>query len=155
MLAWQRTGQGTVLEGRDTAPKAGSTRALATTTQLGNWRLQQDEISARLARVESNDRTTLPGKCETFRLTIQIAELPRIKEHSVAATRREIIEPRNRAGFVTKQIEVTVRTYFEIAYFGAGFGQCLIGKPNCESNEPVVPFFDRPPLAVRQCPAAD
>src|SRR3974390_2665676 len=64
--------------------------------------------------------------------------------HTGAATRREIIEPRNRGGLVTEQIEVTIRTYFEVTEVGAGFGQCLVGKPDCESNEPVVP------LTVRQ-----
>jgi hypothetical protein len=49
----------------------------------------------------------------------------------------------------------TIRTYFEVTEVGAGFGQCLVGTPDCESNEPVVPFFNRPPLAVRQCAAAD
>ena len=71
-----------------------------------------------------------------------------IKERSGAATRREIIEPCNRGGLVTEQIKVTIRTYFEVTEVGAGFGQYLVGKPDCESNEPVVPFFDRPPLAV-------
>src|SRR5262249_46797245 len=112
-------------------------------------------ISARLARVESDDCTTLCGECETFRLAIQIAEPPRIKERSGATTRWEIIEPRNREGLVTEQIEATIRTYFEVAEVGAGFGQCRVGKPDCESNEPVVPFFNRPPLAIRQCAAAD
>src|SRR2546430_10605978 len=42
---------------------------------------------------------------------------------------REIIEPRNRGGLVTKQIKVTIRTYFEVAEVGAGFGKHLIGKP--------------------------
>jgi hypothetical protein len=92
---------------------------------------------------------TLCGECETFRLAINIAELPRIKERSGAATRRETIKPRNRGGLVTEQIKVAIRTYFEVTEVSAGFGQCLVGKPDCESNEPVVPFFNRPPLAVR------
>ena len=104
-------------------------------------------------RVATRHRTTVCGECETFRLAIQIAELPRIKERSGAATCREIIEPRNRGGFVTEQIEGTIRTYFEVTEVGAGFGQCLVGTPDCESNETVVPSFDRPPLAVRQCAA--
>jgi hypothetical protein len=91
---------------------------------------------------------------ETFRLAIQITEPPGIKERSGAATRR-VIEPCNRGGLVTEQIKVTIRTYFEVTEVAAGFGQYLVGKPDCESNEPVVPFFDRPPLAVRQCAAAD
>jgi hypothetical protein len=45
---------------------------------------------------------TLRGECETLRLAVQIAEPPCIKECSVAATRREISEPRNRGGLVTK-----------------------------------------------------
>jgi hypothetical protein len=110
---------------------------------------------ARLAHVEPDNRTTPCGECETFRLAIQITEPPGIKERSGAATRREIIEPCNRGGLVTEQIKVTIRTYFEVTEVGAGFGQYLVGKPDCESNEPVVPFFDRPPLAVRQCAAAD
>ena len=84
-----------------------------------------------------------------------MAEPPRIKERSGAATCREIIEPRNRGGLITEQIEATIWTYFEVTEVGADFGQCLVGKPDCESNEPVVPFFNRPPLAVRQCTAAD
>ena len=79
----------------------GSTRALATTTQLGNRRLQQDEISARLARVEPDDRMTLRGEGETFRLAVQIVEPPCIKERGGAAARREISEPSNRGGLVT------------------------------------------------------
>src|SRR5271166_2322518 len=116
----------------------GSTRALVTVTQPGNRGLQQEEISARLARVERDDRTTLCGECETFRLAIQIAEPPRIKEPGAAAAGREIIEPRNRGGLVTEQIEATIRTYFEVTEVGAGFGQYLVGKPDCESNEPVA-----------------
>src|SRR5262245_52470392 len=100
--------------------------------QLRNRRLQQDEISARLARVEPDDRTTLCGECKAFRLAIQIAEPPPIKERSGTTTR---IEPRNRAGLVTEQIEATIWTYFEVTEVSAGFGQCLVGKPDCESNE--------------------
>jgi hypothetical protein len=37
----------------------GPTQALATVTQLGNRGLQQEEISARLVRVEPDDRTAL------------------------------------------------------------------------------------------------
>src|SRR5262249_50002542 len=93
--------------------------------QLRNRRLQQDEISARLARVEPHDRTTLCGECKAFRLAIQTAEPPPIKERSGTTTRREIIEPRNRAGLVTEQIEATIWTYFEVTEVSAGFGQCL------------------------------
>ena len=107
---------------------------LATAAQLRNRRLKQDEISARLARVKPDDRTTLGGECETFRFAIQIAQPPRIKERSGAATRREIIEPRNRGGLVTEQIEAAIRTDLEVTEVGAGFGQCLVGKPDCESN---------------------
>jgi hypothetical protein len=128
---------------------------MATAAELRNRRLQQDEISARLAGVEPDDRATLCGECETFRLAIQIAEPPCIKERSGAAIRREIIEPRNCGGLVTEQIQPTIRTYFEVTEVGAGFGQCLVRKPDCESNEPIVPFFNRPRLAVRQCAAAD
>src|SRR5262245_59263612 len=98
---------------------------------------------------------TLCGECETFRLAVQVAEPPRIKERSRAATRREIIEPRNRGGLVTKKIETTIRTYFEVTEVGAGLGKCLVGKPACESNELMVPFFNRPPLAACQRAAAD
>src|SRR5262249_55137948 len=113
------------------------------------------EISRGGGGAEPDDPTPLWGECETLRLAIQIAEPPRIKERSGAATRREIIEPRNRGGLITEQIEATIRTYFEVTEVGAGFGQYLVGKPDCESNEPVVPFFNRPPLALRQCTAAD
>src|SRR5215475_6856387 len=108
-----------------------------------------------LPHVEPYDRTTLCGECETFRLAIQVAEPPRIKERSGAAARREIIEPRNCAGLVTEQVEATIRTYFEVTEVGAGFGQCLVGKPDCESNEPVLPFFNQPSLPVCQRAAAD
>jgi hypothetical protein len=71
-----------------------------------------------------------------FRLATQIAEPPRIKERSGAATRRELIEPRNRGGLVTQRIlEATVRAYFEVTEVSAGFGQCLVGKPDRESND--------------------
>jgi hypothetical protein len=112
----------------------GSTWALATATQLGDRRLQQEEISAWLARVERDDRTTLRGECETLRLAIQIAEPPRIQERSGAAARLEIIEPRNRGGLVTEQIEATIWTNFEITEVGADFGQSLVGKPDCQSD---------------------
>ena len=140
-----------------TSPLEGAAlrRVLATTTQLGNWRLQQDEISARLARVDPHDRTTLCGERETFRLAIQVAEPPGIKERSGAAPRREVIEPRNRGRLVTKQIETTIRTYFEVAEVGAGFGQLLVRKPDCERNEAVVTFLNRPSLAVRERAAAN
>jgi hypothetical protein len=42
-------------------------------TQLCNRGLKQDEVSARLARVETDDRPTMCGECETFGLAIQIA----------------------------------------------------------------------------------
>jgi hypothetical protein len=57
---------------------------------------------------------TLCGECKTFRLAIQIAEPPRINERCGAATRREIIEPRNCGGLVTEQIETTIRTNLEV-----------------------------------------
>src|SRR6516162_4054933 len=58
--------------------RLGSTETWATTAQLRNRRLQQDEISALLARVEPNYRATLCSECKTFRLAIKIAEPPRI-----------------------------------------------------------------------------
>ena len=64
-------------------------------------------------RVEPDDRTTVCGECETFRLAIQIAEPPRIKGAQRCRHLPEIIEPRNRGGLVTEQIEATIRTYFE------------------------------------------
>ena len=104
--------------------------------------LKQHEVSARFASVEPDDRMTLCGKCETFRLAIQIAEWPRIAERRGATPRREIIEPRERGGLVTQQIEAAIRTYSEVTEVGAGFGQCLVGKPDCESNEPMSAFSD-------------
>jgi hypothetical protein len=98
---------------------------------------------ARLARIEPNDRTTLGGECETFRLAIHIAEPPRIKERSGAATRREIIDPRYRGRLVAGQIAVTIWTFFEVAKVGAGLGQCFVGKPDCERDEPVRSSFIR------------
>src|SRR5262245_2905928 len=91
----------------------------------------------------------------SFRFAIQIAQPPSIKERSCAATRPEIIEPRNRGGLVNEQIEATIWNYFEINEVGASFGQHPVGKPDCESNKPVVPLFNRPPLALRQCVATD
>jgi hypothetical protein len=93
------------------------------------------------------------GECETFRLATQIAEPPRVKERGGAATRGQIIEPRNRRALVTEQIEVTIRTYFEVTEIGASFGEFFVGEPNRKSNEPVVTFFNRPPFAGRQCAA--
>ena len=43
---------------------------LATAAQLSNGRLEQDEVSVRLARVKPDDRTTPRAECETFRLAI-------------------------------------------------------------------------------------
>jgi hypothetical protein len=63
--------------------------------------------------------------------------------------------PGGRSSSVTQEIEATIRTYFEVTEVGAGFGQYLVGKPDCESNEPVAPFFYWPPRAVRQRTAAD
>jgi len=42
----------------------------ATATQLRNRRFKQREVSARLARVERDHRTTLSRKCEPLRLAI-------------------------------------------------------------------------------------
>ena len=79
--------------------------------RVRNRRLKQHKVSARLARVQPDDRMPLCGKCETFRLAIQIAERPRIAERRGAAPRREIIEPREPGGLVTEQIEAAIRTY--------------------------------------------
>ena len=128
---------------------------LATAAQLRYRRVKQDEVSARLARVKPDDRTTQRGERETFRLAIQIAEPPRVKEASSPPTRRELIEPRNRGRLVTEKIEAAVGTDLEVTEVRAGFGQCLVGTPDRESNEPMVPFLNRPTLAVRQCAAAD
>jgi hypothetical protein len=54
----------------------------------------------------------------------------------------EIIESRERGGLVTEQIEAAIRTYREVTEVGAGFGQCLVGKPDCESNEPMAASSD-------------
>jgi len=43
---------------------------MVTATQLRNRRLKQDEVSARLARVKSDDRTTPRAERETLRLAI-------------------------------------------------------------------------------------
>ena len=75
---------------------------LATVARLRNRRVKQDEVSARLARVKTDDRTTQRGECETFRLAIEIAEPPRLEERSSPPTRRELIEPRNRRRLVTE-----------------------------------------------------
>src|SRR6516164_1758679 len=128
---------------------------LTTAAQLRNCRVKQDEVSARLARVKPDDRTTQRGECETFRLAIEIAEPPCLEEPSSPPTRRELIEPRNRGRLVTEKIEAAVRTDLEVTEVGAGFGKCLVWKPDCEGNKSVVAFVNRPLLAVRQCAAAD
>jgi hypothetical protein len=111
----------------DHAPSLGSWRRLviptATATPLGNGWLKQHEVSARLARVEPNNRMALSRKCETLRLAIQIAEPPRVKERRGAAPRRKIIEPRYRGRLVTEQIEVAIRSYLEVTEVGASFSQ--------------------------------
>src|SRR5215471_9930668 len=128
---------------------------LATAAQRRNRRVKQDEVSARLARVKPDDRTTQRGECETFRLAIEIAELPRLEESRSPATRWQVIEPRNRGRFVTEKIETTIRTDLEVTEVRAGFGKCLVWKPDREGNKSVMAFVNRPRLAVRQCTAAD
>src|SRR6516162_7360533 len=128
---------------------------LATAAQRRNRRVKQDEVSACLARVKPDDRTTQRGECETFRLAIEIAEPPCIKEPSCPPTRWELIEPRNRGRLVTEKIEAAVRTDLEVTEISTGFGKCLVWEPDCEGNESVVAFVNWPPLAVRQCAAAD
>src|SRR4029079_8716997 len=56
-------------------------RFLPPAGRRNRW-LEQDEVFARLAFVEPDDRMTLRCECETFRLAIQIAEVPRIAERS-------------------------------------------------------------------------
>ena len=99
---------------------------LATAAQLSNGRLKQDEVSARLARVKTDDRTTQRAECETFRLAIEIAEPPRLEEPSSPPTRRELIEPRNRGRIVAEKIEAAVRADLEVTEVGAGFGKSLV-----------------------------
>ena len=125
------------------------------TASLRNRRLKQHEVSARLARVQPDDRATLGSECETFRLAIQIAEPPRIDERRGAAPRREVIEPRDCGRLVTEQIEAAIRTYLKVTEVRAGFGQDLVGKPDRESNKLVTAFSNRPPLSICQCAAAD
>ena len=55
---------------------------LATVAQRRNRWVKQNEVSARLARVKPDDRTTQRGECETFRLAIEIAEPPCFEEPS-------------------------------------------------------------------------
>ena len=98
---------------------------------------------ARLARIEPDDRMTLCGECEPFRLAIQIAEPPRIKERSAAAARREIIEPRNSGGFVAEQIEATIGTNFEVTEVGAGLAS-ILSPLHEHSEEGVAKLFGRP-----------
>ena len=97
---------------------------------LRNRRLKQHKVSARLARVQPDDRATLSSECETFRLAVQIAEPPRIEERRGAAARWQIIKPRNCGRLVTEQIEAAIRTYLEVTEVSAGLGQCLIGEPD-------------------------
>jgi hypothetical protein len=128
---------------------------LATAAQRRNRRITQDEVSARLARVEPDDRTTQRGECETFRLGIQIAELPRLEDSRSPATRRQVIEPRNRGRLVTEKIEAAVQADLEVTEVGAGFDKCFVWTLDREGNEAVAAFVNRPPLAVRQRAAAD
>src|SRR5262245_1642330 len=121
---------------------------------LGNRRLKQHEVSARLARVQPDDRATLGSECKTFRLAVQIAEPPRIDERRGAAARRQSIKPRDCGRLVAEQIKAAIRTYLEITEVSAGFGQCLVGEPDCDSNELVMALFNRPPLAARKGAAA-
>jgi hypothetical protein len=69
----------------------GKSQVLPAAAQLRNRRLQQNEISTRLSRVDPDDRTTLYGECKTLRLAIHIAKPPHIEERSGTAARREII----------------------------------------------------------------
>src|SRR6516164_8089329 len=94
---------------------------LGTAAQRRNRRVKQDEVSARLARVKPDDRTTQRGECETFRLAIEIAEPPCLEERRGPATRWQVIEPRNRRRLVTEKIEAAVRTDLEVTEVGAGF----------------------------------
>jgi hypothetical protein len=52
----------------------------------------------------------------------QIAEPARIKERNGTTASRQIIEPHNRCGL--EQIEVAIRTYFQVTEIGASFCQC-------------------------------
>src|SRR6516225_446140 len=99
---------------------------LATAVRLRYRRVKQDEVSARLACVKPDDRTTQCGECETFRLTIEITELPRLEKSRSPATRWQVIEPRNRGRLVTEKIETTVRADLEVTEVSAGFGKCLV-----------------------------
>jgi hypothetical protein len=126
----------------------------ATAAQLRNCR-KQDEVSARLARAKPDNRATQRAECETFRLAIEIAEPARFEERSSPPTRRELTEPRNRGRLVTEKIKASVWTDLEVTEVSAGLGKCLVWKPDCEGNESVAAFVNRPLLAVRQCAAAD
>ena len=97
---------------------------LATAAQRRNRRVKQDEVSARLARVKTDDCTTQRAECETFRLAIEIAEPPRFEEPSSPPTRWQVIEPRNRRRLVAEKIEAAVRADLEVTEVGAGF-DCL------------------------------
>jgi hypothetical protein len=49
-------------------------------------------------------------------------------------------------GLVTQHIETTIRTNFEVTEVGAGFSECFVGNPDCESHELVVAevYFENP-----------
>src|SRR6516164_383291 len=128
---------------------------LAVAAQLRNRRVKQDEVSACLARVKPDDRTTQRGECETFWLAIEIADPPRLKEARSSPTRWQLIEPRNCGRLVTEKIEVPIGTDLEVTEVSTGFGKYLVWAPNREGNKTVVAFVNRPLLAVRQCAAAD
>jgi hypothetical protein len=65
-----------------------------------NRRLRQNQISARLARVEPDDRTILCGECETFRLAIQIAEPTCVNKCSRTAAGLKMSDGRNRGASI-------------------------------------------------------
>ena len=99
---------------------------LATVAQRRNRWVKQNDVSARLARVKPDDRTTQRGECETFRLAIEIAEPPCLEESRSPPTRWQVIEPRNRRRLVAEKIEAAVRADLEVTEVGAGFGKSLV-----------------------------
>lgn len=69
------------------------------------------------ALVERNNRAALRSKSEALRLTIEFVQpamLPRVWPRPAG---REVVEPRDRCGLVTKQVEPSIRTNFQILRF--------------------------------------
>ena len=128
-----------------------STRALATAQRPQSPALARRDFGAACACLTRRSHDP-PPRMQTFRLAVQD---PRRRASGAPPRRRPPRDrrPGDRRGLLARRIRGNHPTYLQVAKVGAGFDQCLIGKPVRESHEPVKPLFSRPPLAVRQCAA--